>query len=376
MTRLFSMTVILMLGLPLGGCRINPELHLREVADTRIVLETQVDVDVMWQVNWTTVWEYPWDEVKLGPVGYTIPNTMCLHVYPLDANNQIKSHIVHNFVGTSTELSITAGVHDLLFYNNDSEVLLFQSDEETGEVHCTTRQLSSGLKGSQHVLTALQKEAGMLKNEVDSLKPEAVRLTPDPLYTLYKPGFVVSDNPDDYEFIDGRYVLRVDGELEPATYIYLFQLALENNEGRVVGSNGGAALTGVADGVELKSRVAHTTTSTILADAYFDMGDNLMGARFVSFGLPGRNPYEGQTKAEGDEGHFLVVNISYANGSWKNIRVDITDVLRELPLGGVISLNLDVNDFPPEGGSSSGGDGFDALIDNWDEETGETTIIN
>ena len=369
------MTVILLLGLPMGGCSIGPELHLREVADTRIVLETKVDVDVMWQVNWTTVWEYPWDEVKLGPVGYTIPNTMCLHVYPLDANNRVKSLIVHNFNGTSTELSITAGVHDLLFYNNDSEVLLFQNDEETNEVHCNTRQLSSGLKESQHVLTVNQKAAGLEPDETQTMEPEVVRLTPDPLYTLYKPGFVVSDNPDDYEFIDGRYVLRVDGELAPATYIYLFQLALENNDGRVVGSNGGAALTGVADGVELKSRVAHTTTSTILADAYFDRGSDLLGARFVSFGIPGINPYGDQTKSEGDGSHFLVLNISYANGNWKNIRVDITDALRELPLGGVISLNLDVNDFPPEGGSTGGDGGFSALIDEWNEETGSTTII-
>ena len=41
----------------------------------------------------------------------------------------------------------------------------------------------------------------------------------------------------------------------------------------------------------------------------------------------------------------------------------------------MIDLTLDVNDFPPEQGDTGGGGGFDALIDEWDEEQGETTII-
>ena len=72
--------------------------------------------------------------------------------------------------------------------------------------------------------------------------------------------------------------------------------------------------------------------------------------------------------------HFFEFFFSIQDFQYKNIRIDVTDEVRALPLGGVIPLELDVNDFPPEGGT--GGGGFSALVGDWNEETGSTTIIN
>ena len=68
-----------------------------------------------------------------------------------------------------------------------------------------------------------------------------------------------------------------------------------------------------------------------------------------------------------------IFHVIYANNSYKNISVDLTEQVRALPLGGVIVLDLDVNDFPPEGGEVEGS-GFDALIDGWDDITAGATI--
>ena len=41
----------------------------------------------------------------------------------------------------------------------------------------------------------------------------------------------------------------------------------------------------------------------------------------------------------------------------------------------MITLELDVDDFPPDE-SAGGGGGFQALIGDWNEQVGSTTIIN
>ena len=149
-----------------------------------------------------------------------------------------------------------------------------------------------------------------------------------------------------------------------------------NNDNRVIGSAGGAALTGMSQGVDLFTRETWKETASFLTEVYMDKPQNMLGAKIYSFGIPGCNPYDAQSVASAPEGkHYLILNLSYVNGSNKNICLDVTDQIRELPTGGVITLDIDVNDCPPD--ESAGGDGaFLAIIDDWDEQTGNTTIIN
>ena len=366
--------VLLALCAQASGCSITPELHLRQPMQAQTVLETEVNLNLMWQVEWETQWEFPWNVSILGPLGYEEPASISVHVYPLDEKGHHKSHYTQSFYGTTANIPITVGEYDLLFHNNDSETLLFKSEDELESIYGTTRVISSGLKASSSVLTTLQKTNGETKAD-EILIDEPVTLMPDGLFVLYDQGEIISGNLDDYEYIDGKYVLRIQGIMNPATYIHLFQIHLNNNAGRVVGSNGGGALTGLAAGVDLDTRVSSRTPVCVPADIYYDRGKDLLAGRFVSFGIPGCNPYSHESVEQAPEGkHFLVLNISYANGNWKNIRIDVTKALRALPLGGLIDLTLDVNDFPPEEGTTGGG-GFEALIDEWGEEHGETTII-
>lgn len=374
MSRLTFLSV-LALCLLAPACTINPPLHLRMQAETSVELQTEVNLDLLWQADWEAHWSFNWDPAVYGPIGYVEPASMRVHLYALDAQGSPKSHMVNNFHGTSAFVPITVGVYDMLFHNNDSEALLFTDGATLEEIQCSTRIISSGLKESSSVLTIEQKkEQAETKAETDAPGPEPVILMPDPLYSLYKQGVAVTDNIDDYEYIDGRYVLRLGGELLPCTYIHLFQIHLANNYERVVGSEGGAAITGVAAGVNLHTRVSADSTASVPSTVLFDRRADEMAIRFISFGIPGCNPYDAASVAASSSTHFLVVNITYFDGTWRNIRVDVTDALRALPLGGVVSLELDVDDFPPEGAKSGGG--FQALIDNWEEIIGGTTIIN
>ena len=359
------------------GCRIDPPLHLRQAVDVNVALELDLDVSLLWQVDWEARWNFGWNARIMGDVDYNTPGSVRMYSYARNADGEITSRQEYNFMGTSGNIRAIAGSYDFLFHNNDSEALLFDTTTNPDDVYAYTRVISPGLQLSSPVLTLSQKEratkAAGMKAESDP-----VVLQPDGLFTLYTPDQFISDKMEDYEFIDGRYVIRVGGTLTPADYIWLVQIHLVHNDGRVVGSAGGCALTGMADGVDLKSNVSGTTTVTVPADVYInrDADPDLMGARIVSFGIPGCDAYDPQSVAAAPAGeHFFVLNVTYNNGAYKNIHVDLTEQVRALPTGGVIDLELDVDDFPPEGGVV-GGDGFNALVQDWDEHTGEVIITN
>lgn len=367
--------LIVAASIAVAGCTIEPLLHLRQAIRALVALQPKINVDVMWQIDWAANWHFNWDVSALGPVGYNPPASLRMHVFTQGPDGKPVAHTVHNFVGDEAQFEIFVGTHDLLFHNNDSEALLFTQDGDLGDISCYTRKLANGLKASTQILTTAQKLAGQTKAPSEFSEP--VNLTPDELFSLYDPGQVITDNLDDYEYIDGKYVLRIEGELNPASFIYLFQIKLNNNEDRVVGSSGGAAVTGMSQGVNLMTGETFETTASYLMDVYMDKEQDMLGAKVFTFGIPGCKPYDVYSgSAVAPEGqHFLVLNISYINGSHKNISLDVTDQVRALPLGGVIDLELDVNDFPPDE-SAGGGGGFVALIGDWDEQTGSTTIIN
>ena len=355
-----------------AGCSIEPPLYLREKVESVIEVEADVNVNLMWQVDWEAEWTYEWDTEVMGPEGYEEPTAMSLHIYPHDDHGGHLSHSEKKFRGNTTDIPFVVGTYDLLFHNNDSEVLLFREEGDgTDDIHCYTRVISSGLKPSSTVRSLQQKSAGT-KARGKAPEDEPVTYMPDGLFTLYDAGHVISENLEDYEYIDGRYVVLIKGELNPATYIHLIQVNLKNNDGRIIGS-GGAVLTGVADGVNLRTRVTSSETVSIPSEVYLDEEKDMLGTRLLSFGIPGCNPYDPASIEQSTSEHCLVLNVIYANSTYKNISVDLTDQFRELPLGGVIVLDLDVNDFPPEGGETGGG-GFDALITDWDEVVAGATI--
>ena len=374
--------ILTLLGLVMltGACTIDPPLHLRKTAETAVVLVPTITTTFMWQVNWQTEWQFNWSVDALGPLEYVVPNSVRMHDYTLDPDYQPKSHTVYNFNGTNGQVQLFQGVHNLLFHNVGSEVNLFRAENDLADIHAYTRVISSGLKSSIPVMTLEQKEAAATRTETEIEINEPVVLMPDELFTMYDKERVISDNLDDFEYIDGKYVLHIKGDLEPVTYIYLFQIKLLNNWERVTGSIGGAALTGMADDVCLPTRMNSTSTASVPMDVHIDKADNpdLLGARVMTFGIPGCNPADPASLAQAPQGnHYLVANICFATGQYKNIRIDVTDQVRALPTGGVITLEIDVNDFPPEiidPPITGNGSGFNPLISTWDDITGGVTI--
>ena len=360
------------------ACSVEPPLHLRRPANLEVELSATVELDVMWQVDWEALWEYHWDASVQGPLGYVQPTGMRLHTYALDESLEPVSHQSYNFAGQEGRMQVFAGYYNFLFHNNDSEAIQFTSENEMADIFAYTRVISSkGLLASDVVLTLAQKAATKADGEYDPSN-DPVILQPDGLFSLFSREVWISDNLDDYEYIDGRYVYRVKGALQPSTFIYLIQMRLHNNNGRVIGSAGGAAITGMADRIDITNRRTSDNTVSVLMDASIDQASDpdLMGCRVVTFGIPGCDPYDPVSVAAApDVPHYLVLNVSYYNGTYRNVRIDITDEVRALPTGGVIDLELDVNDFPPpEDPPQPGGSGFQALVSGWEQEEAGYTI--
>ncbi len=360
------------------SCRIEPPLHLRQTVDVDVALELDLDVVALWQVDWEARWNFDWNTQILGELEYNEPESIRMYAYTRNADGEIASRQEYNFMGTSGRIRAVAGSYDFLFHNNDSEALLFDTTTDPYKVYAYTRVISPGLQLSTPIQTLSQKAEATKAGVEMKADSDPVVLQPDGLFSLFTPNQFISDDPADFEFIDGRYVIRVGGTLTPADYIWLIQIRLVNNNGRVAGSAGGCALTGMADGVDLKTNVSGTTTVTVPSEVYINRENDpdLMGARIVSFGIPGCNAYDSQSVAAAPAGeHFFVLNVTYSTGAYKNIHIDLTKEVRALPTGGVINLELDVDDFPPEGGETGSG-GFNALVQDWDEHTGAVTIVN
>lgn len=365
-----------------SGCTIEPHLRLRQIATTKVVMQTNISTEFMWQINWEAEWEFAWKSDVYGPVGYSHPTGVRMHLYTLDDSGRPKSHNVYNFHGLEGQADVFVGIHDLLFHNNDSEVLLFRSDDELSDIYSYTRVISKGLKGSSPVLTVEQKAATRADGEedVDDYDvDEPVTFAPDELFVLYDPEHHITDNLDDYEYVDGKYVLKIQGDLTPHSFIWLFQIRLLNNLERVAGSSG-AALTGMAESVNLRTGETVSNTVSVPMDVYLYAGvdPDLMGARVLGFGIPGCNPYDPASVAATESRHWLVLNVIFRTGKYKNVRIDITDQIRALPTGGVITMEIDVEDFPEEETDPEIGDGggFRPLVNDWNEETGTTTIMS
>ena len=96
--------LIVAASIAVAGCTIEPILHLRKAIRTMVVVEPKINVDVMWQLNWAINWQFNWNVSALGPVGYTPPASLRMHVFTHGPEGEPISHFVHNFVGDETQL--------------------------------------------------------------------------------------------------------------------------------------------------------------------------------------------------------------------------------------------------------------------------------
>ena len=362
----------LFLLLALSSCTDmhDPLLHTAGKVEVKPEVEQSVKIETMWQANWQEKWQVDWDEKTHGKIGYTQPETY--HMDYFMANGDWIGQ--RDMAGNSIRIDLGHGTYDLLTYNNDTQnIRLSQADDWSSLVASTDAETNVVLPDT-------------LRRKLD------IRQMPDELFSMYATNVVVSDRLEDYTYIpeENIYLLKLNADLTPRTFIYLIQVELKNNNGKVK-DGGNMTVTGLASSVDLLSRrngneaIAHHfgtvfqsegTTSkknsrTDDSSQEESHGSDFIGGRLVTFGLPDCIPGETLPDETTQERNLCYVVLKFSNGYRGCIPVDITDQMRALPRGGVINIVMDVEKIPePSGGNGGWGIG----VNDWDQEDHQQEI--
>ena len=376
------------------------DLFLR-VDQTQIQVELfDISLDLLWGIDWQAEWQYSWNESisTYGQIGYSQPELIKGTIYNVDpATNKRFSSFFKIFDKDGGRLSLTAGSrYDMMFYNFGTEWTSFHQSEDFETYTASTRASSN----SSWIRTRAENEF----SEMPSDKSYIDYNQPDELFGTLVTGLEINEDPSSYETEydeDGniRYVYKIDANLRPYSFIYLFQIiVLNNNDGkgnRVTGARGLTA-TGLSQGVDLFSRKTFNSTISItsedikpmqnhsnvrLADGSTVENADIMASRMLTWGLPGINPLENtkaRTRAVEYDQNYLGIGLTLRNGYTFTITQNITDQMHEKPAGGVITIYIDANDIPEdllEKKQQTSGGGFNASVTDWENEiNAEVTI--
>ena len=229
---------------------------------------------------------------------------------------------------------------------------------------------------------------------------------PDELFGTLVTDLEIDEDPSNYEKEydeNGNitYIYKVDAQLRPYSFIYMFQVVILNNVddaekgNRITGARG-VTVTGLSQGVEMFSRKTLNNTISIttedikpmqnhdnvrLADGTRVDNADIFATRILTWGLPGTNPLDmtkaGRRAADIDQ-NFIGIGLTLRNGYTYTMTRDITEQMHIKPAGGIITIYIDANDIPQDvidQKPQNNGGGFDAKVEDWaNEVNAEVTI--
>lgn len=275
-----------------------------------------------------TDWEYRWpddympyDELRPG-----LPSGLRVVAY-----NEKGDHNIHNIKPHGGVVTLYDGVNDLLFYNNDTEYIIFSRNGATTRATTRTRTRASYI-GNTYA------------NE-----GEVTVAPPDMLYANYI---------EDYFSKEVLEPTDVEVTLQPLVYTYKVRYEFEDGLKYVSMADG--ALSGMAKSVDLNTGETSSEAATVLYDC--EITDYGIRAIVNSFGAPGYPHPNYPTRTENK--HALNLRVRLRNGRDSTFEWNVTDQVKAQPHGGVIVVKGIVI---PEEVGTQGSEGFDVEVDDWGE---------
>lgn len=362
---------------------IEPPLHLpgQQLLVEMPAVETELSVVWNIDVDWTTGWYYGWDEIDdaiWGSIGYTMPSSYEVRRYytgedPKAPHTEVDAFFIRK---TSFRRFFSFGYYDILFWSDidspdGTQVLVI--DESLEEVKATT----TGTRGLSRTISRLVGE-----QEVDDTTGIiGLRNQPEIFYGAYPEDIFISRNLDDYIYdpVEKIYIKKIATELRPLVYIYLVQIVLLNNDGRVKGINGNAAMSSLASGTSVNT--GHTNNQPTVV--YFNtrlkrnmVADgkpcDIIGSKFTTFGLCDMDSYTRSDNiykgSRTELNNILFFDLVFSNDGEKTYSVDVTDQFQRQAHGGVITVFIDCSKLePPEVPNEGSGSLFVPTVEDYDE---------
>ena len=381
-------------ALSLTSCVREPDLHLHE-GNKDITMDlpaVDLDLNVLWdylfdyntEYDWQAEWLYGWDDTDkqlFGKLDYSEPTSFNIRRY-FTGDVALGTHEApysHHITGNTLSARYDYGFWDILAWNDiqtSDGVQSVRIDENT----------------TYDYVTASTGET-MIPSRYNGTRFTRAFYQPEELFAGYEGGIEINHNLDGFTFDENRncWVRKLEMELQPVTYLYLVQVILHhNNNGRriITAVDGNANLSGMARTVKLNTGVTGTDAITVnfgtrlKKDINDKSGDkvDIVGGKVLTFGIPDLNPHRLNTRAytsslskvrDADLGnrHYLDVTMQFYNGKDSTFVFDVTDQVRRLFRGGVITVELDMDKVPIP--SQSGGSAFDAVVKDWEEKEWE-----
>lgn len=371
------------------GCVREPALYLHYPGEVEIEQHyTDLDLAKFWDYpnddgttyNWQDEWFYGWDDADgetFGEIGYT----------PSYAFN-IRSY----FTGTTV-----AGTHQSVLLDA-FDGMLYRSAYDPGYWDFLTWNQISTPDGVQSLvfsepsdLSAVTASTNMTMRASRYQAPTYPRsfYQPEQLFSAYSVAQRLTQAVGSYQYGEqpATNLLHIDMTLQPLTYIYLPQVILHHNKGRITSIDGSASLSGMARSVNLFTGAAGSDAITVYYNMRFKTNRSMRGesvdiagGRLLTFGMCNINGTRVGLNADGSRAvanvndavrHYMEVTMQFNNGNDSTFVFDVTDQVRRKYKGGVLTVELDMDTIPAPG--RSGGSGFDAVVKDY--EDGGTHVI-
>lgn len=368
--------LVAVVALTLTACERNPELHLYD--SLQVTLDQPIidlNLQVYWDYeigfgidyDWKAEWYYGWDDQDrqlFGELGYTLPSRFNLRRY--------YTGIVPYAPHTSVIPATVEGTH-------------FQGRYEWGFWDILVWNQISTLDGVQSLIfdeqTTLDSVTAYTNQSMRPSRYHAPRYThafyePEPLFSAYDQAIEINADLKGFTYDPLRnvWVKQLAMMLHPITYIYLTQIILHNNKGRIVAIDGASDFSGMARTTNLNTgragsdaiSVAYSSRMKSNCDMQGELVD-IIGGRLMTFGICNlqANDVTRADEVADPYPHYMDVTMQFNNGMDSTFVFDITRQVRSRYKGGVITVELDVDTVPIP--RRSGGSGFNAVVKEFED---------
>lgn len=374
-----TLTIVVAIAMAVTvSCERKP-LYLLDSGNAEVTVSVyDIQMKLLWGINWEAEWQYDWDTVAWGPIGYEEPSYVLATLDRYDSVQMKRTDIAtQHFPKEGGRVSLKAGNwYDMLFYNTGTDWILFDQASDLSYYSAFTRTNSqpSYLRG--------------LPRAYPSYNPPA-----DSFFGVNIERLWVSSDPDDYEKTiqpDGSvlYLYKINASLMPYTFIFLHQVFLLNNwdeAGQKITGCHGISTAGCAAGTNMMNRMTSTTEvllsnddvkpiqahkTLVLPNQTVREGD-VLAMKLWSWGVPGINPiaHIGDTLRECNS-QYIGLSFRLRNGVTYNVTRDITPQMMAHPTGGVITTVFDCSTIPDSiiNKKNDSGGGFSADVEEWQNE--------
>lgn len=366
-----------------GSC-IKPELHLTGQEVYTHWPEVHTDLRIIWNADadWEKDWYYGWDAEDQriwGDMGYPTPSSFQVRRYytGFDASARHGDTDAFSVRANSFRRFFSFGYYDILVWSDiesadGAQVLLI--DEQPDEVTATT----TGTRGMSLMATKIE------DSQVMEQPPGVVGLRnqPEIFYAAYPEDIYISPTLEDFQYDPGEdmYIRRIQTRLQPLVYIYLVQIILKNNDGRIQGINGQAAMSSMAGGTSLNTGHTNNQPSVIYFNTRLkrDKSVNgipcdIVGGKFTTFGLcdmePATRAGSAYTGTRGSLNNLLFFDLLFNNGVVKTYSADVTAQCQSQAHGGIITVMIDCQnlELPGENNENGAGSLFLPTIEDYED---------